>query len=89
MSIQKTGRNDLCPCGSGKKYKQCCMANTPIPAATSQALSLKIYQAMQAAWMHQQAGRTAQAESICHQILAVEPKQPEALHLLGVISLQD
>ena len=18
------GRNDLCPCGSGKKYKQCC-----------------------------------------------------------------
>ena len=21
---QKTGRNDPCPCGSGKKYKQCC-----------------------------------------------------------------
>ena len=21
---QKVGRNDLCPCGSGKKYKQCC-----------------------------------------------------------------
>lgn len=20
----KIGRNDLCPCGSGKKYKQCC-----------------------------------------------------------------
>jgi uncharacterized protein YecA (UPF0149 family) len=20
------GRNDLCPCGSGKKYKKCCMA---------------------------------------------------------------
>ena len=20
----KTGRNDLCPCGSGKKYKKCC-----------------------------------------------------------------
>ena len=19
------GRNDLCPCGSGKKYKNCCM----------------------------------------------------------------
>jgi len=19
------GRNDLCPCGSGKKYKKCCM----------------------------------------------------------------
>lgn len=22
--IQKVGRNDQCPCGSGKKYKQCC-----------------------------------------------------------------
>ncbi len=20
----KTGRNDPCPCGSGKKYKKCC-----------------------------------------------------------------
>lgn len=24
-NMEKTGRNDLCPCGSGKKYKQCCM----------------------------------------------------------------
>jgi len=23
----KTGRNSPCPCGSGKKYKQCCIAN--------------------------------------------------------------
>jgi len=22
---QKVGRNDPCPCGSGKKYKQCCL----------------------------------------------------------------
>lgn len=22
---EATGRNDPCPCGSGKKYKQCCM----------------------------------------------------------------
>lgn len=25
--IKKIGRNDLCPCGSGKKYKKCCGAN--------------------------------------------------------------
>jgi preprotein translocase subunit SecA len=24
---KKVGRNDPCPCGSGKKYKKCCMAN--------------------------------------------------------------
>ncbi|MCD6588764.1 MAG: SEC-C domain-containing protein [Candidatus Fermentibacteraceae bacterium] len=23
-SEEKVGRNDPCPCGSGKKYKQCC-----------------------------------------------------------------
>jgi preprotein translocase subunit SecA len=22
--VDKVGRNDLCPCGSGKKYKKCC-----------------------------------------------------------------
>jgi hypothetical protein len=22
---QKIGRNDSCPCGSGKKYKKCCL----------------------------------------------------------------
>lgn len=24
----KIGRNDPCPCGSGKKYKRCCGANS-------------------------------------------------------------
>ena len=26
--VPKVGRNDPCPCGSGKKYKKCCGANT-------------------------------------------------------------
>ncbi len=25
MDVAKIGRNDSCPCGSGKKYKKCCM----------------------------------------------------------------
>ena len=24
VNLKKTGRNDACPCGSGKKFKQCC-----------------------------------------------------------------
>lgn len=24
--MAKTGRNDLCPCGSGRKFKKCCEA---------------------------------------------------------------
>lgn len=35
----KSGRNDLCLCGSGRKYKKCCLASgaAPIPAALSPA----------------------------------------------------
>ncbi len=29
----KAGRNDPCPCGSGKKYKRCC--GTPQPGPTA------------------------------------------------------
>src|SRR5437870_4789950 len=32
----KTGRNDPCPCGSGKKYKNCCLGKgraVPAPPA--------------------------------------------------------
>ena len=27
--FQKIGRNDPCPCGSGKKYKKCCLGGQP------------------------------------------------------------
>ncbi len=29
--MQKTGRNDPCPCGSGKKYKKCCEMQAAAP----------------------------------------------------------
>ncbi|MCK4934592.1 MAG: SEC-C domain-containing protein [Simkaniaceae bacterium] len=28
--MDKVGRNDPCPCGSGKKFKKCCAMKTPI-----------------------------------------------------------
>jgi SEC-C motif len=31
--IGAVGRNDPCPCGSGKKYKKCCMGKSAIPAS--------------------------------------------------------
>ena len=35
---EKTGRNSPCPCGSGKKYKQCCLSNTSIVSAGTETL---------------------------------------------------
>ncbi len=29
----KIGRNDPCPCGSGKKFKKCCLLATPAAAS--------------------------------------------------------
>lgn len=30
MKKGKVGRNDLCPCGSGLKYKKCCINKLPV-----------------------------------------------------------
>jgi len=35
--MAKIGRNDLCPCGSGKKYKQCCLAKDQAAANARRA----------------------------------------------------
>lgn len=34
---KEPGRNDSCPCGSGKKYKKCCLLNKPKPYADLEA----------------------------------------------------
>ena len=35
LAPPKPGRNDACPCGSGKKYKKCCDGKTPAVASYS------------------------------------------------------
>ena len=50
--MPKTGRNDPCPCGSGKKYKQCCLETdrtAEFAPAVRQRLALQDQQANQAA----------------------------------------
>jgi len=82
----KTGRNDPCPCGSGKKFKQCCQQRQASPETRPSAA--QIATAIRTALSHQHAGRFSQAEAIYHQILQVAPANPDALHSLGTIALQ-
>jgi hypothetical protein len=35
--MAKIGRNDLCPCGSGKKYKKCCLASDEAAARAARS----------------------------------------------------
>ena len=40
--MSKVNRNDPCPCGSGKKYKQCCMNKDQEPRRLRAALAAKL-----------------------------------------------
>jgi len=40
----KTGRNDPCPCGSGKKYKKCCMVGDGAAKPSLAEIMLKRYE---------------------------------------------
>jgi len=79
----KPGRNDPCPCGSGKKYKHCCQSKETGGARQANAAQL-----MQAAAAQHNAGQLPQAETLCRQVLQTQPNHPDALNLLGLIAFQ-
>jgi tetratricopeptide (TPR) repeat protein len=82
----KIGRNDPCPCGSGKKYKQCCEKNgTTVQSAPA---GFNPQQALQIAMTQHQAGNLVHAEALYKQVLQAAPNQPDALHLMGLIAKQ-
>ncbi|UTW70417.1 SEC-C domain-containing protein [Anaerobacillus sp. HL2] len=39
--MEKVGRNGSCPCGSGKKYKQCCETSKHLQLQKS--LNMKLF----------------------------------------------
>jgi Tfp pilus assembly protein PilF len=84
----QVNRNDPCPCGSGKKYKKCCMgragAGQPVPAPPKSPPSHRGL--LRSAMEHARAGRLQQAEGLYRQALEGKPNDAEALFGLGVIS---
>jgi hypothetical protein len=38
------GRNDPCPCGSGKKYKRCCLLKEYVPAGREESIKQRLVQ---------------------------------------------
>ena len=43
----KIGRNEPCPCGSGKKYKQCCLKSGRLEEAFQQNASINVLSRLQ------------------------------------------
>lgn len=83
--MKKIGRNDPCPCGSGKKYKHCCQQKDLAQTASAHSDTAFIPGALQTAIQHHQSGRLPQAQLIYQQILQAEPNHADALHLLGLV----
>jgi tetratricopeptide (TPR) repeat protein len=89
MTTNKVGRNDSCPCGSGKKYKHCCEQTGAIQSPKQAVPAGFLPQhALQTAMAQHQAGNLPQAEALYKQVLQAAPNQPDALHLLGLIAKQ-
>ncbi len=81
------GRNDPCPCGSGKRYKNCHGALGESPAPGTPSAPTVDARVRQALTLHQR-GDAAAAEAIYREVLAIAPDHPQAQHFLGVIHYQ-
>jgi predicted Zn-dependent protease len=94
------GRNDPCPCGSGNKYKRCCLAApTVMPAAVQtnhvaarqEQIELcdccidEFNERADQVLDELLAGHVDEAESLCQSFLRDFPGQAEGLDLLSMI----
>jgi tetratricopeptide (TPR) repeat protein len=91
--MEKVGRNAPCPCGSGKKYKKCCLPLhqqsspqefspgpvTLVPGFTElDSLSNRVVDLIEE-------GRMEEAENVCHQLLARYPDQIDGTERLAEV----
>jgi hypothetical protein len=79
MTTHKIGRNDPCPCGSGRKYKQCCSKKTALPETPADSHEDAVARAL--AWLaqhHRKALAVALEEAIDDAIAAIFDDEDEA-----------
>jgi tetratricopeptide (TPR) repeat protein/SAM-dependent methyltransferase len=74
------GRSELCPCGSGRKYKRCCGAGAPAgqaaPGGFPQAHQLYLQK------------RYREAEQVCEQALKAQPNEADGWFLRAACALE-
>lgn len=77
--MKKVGRNALCPCGSGKKLKRCCVNVPKLPTGGRfvytdlDKLSNKVRDLLDQE-------KLEEAETACRQLLEQYPEQIDGLH---------
>jgi len=90
MKTHKIGRNDLCPCNSGKKNKRCCQLQTRIEFSSNDISNEKILKAYKESLELDslsnsvttliKQGQTGKALEVCQQLLERYPDVADGLH---------
>lgn len=94
MSVSSVGRNDPCPCGSGKKYKKCCISKEEIHREASGQASGQAPPGLHEAPIDQsgnraldaiEARRYDEAEELCRKLLEQYPDQLDGHDRFGML----
>ena len=99
--MAKIGRNDPCPCGSGKKHKKCCSVTDDAPAEQAaspsepslphvcdfcgKGLEDDLNDRADLILDELLEGRVDEAEALCHTFIHDFPDEAEGLDLLSMI----
>jgi hypothetical protein len=97
--MAKGGRNDTCPCGSGQKYKRCCLPREDAAARTAASQAARaagaaalvpdddgLDEASNRVLPLIAAGRLDDAEQAAHDLLAHYPDVHDGLERLAMVS---
>lgn len=82
--MAKPGRNDPCPCGSGKKYKKCCLPKDNAKECADledQEIGDSTHVVVELV----QAGQLDDAEVAARELLARYPAEPDGWDCLGIV----
>jgi tetratricopeptide (TPR) repeat protein len=87
-SARDPGRNDACPCGSGRKYKHCCAAKPPVAGEPQRAGSASGRRAeLEQVVSLRNAGRFAEATRLAQSYTARNPRDAAGHNELGLVHL--
>lgn len=79
-------RNSPCPCGSGRKYKQCCGAVAPVQGSSATPSAADLDRLLQEGLACHRKGEYQQAELAYAYVLGQVPDHADALHWMGVLA---
>lgn len=80
--MKKIGRNEPCPCGSGKKFKRCCLGVDP---QAKRWIYTDLDQLSNKVAVLIEEGRLDEAQEVCRQLASDYPEQIDGIHRLAQV----